>query len=118
MYSNEQVMNLSQLIAETVKPRQIILFGSYAYGNPTQKSDVDLMVVMEAETLSFDDRADVYHKIFEEMRKIPIEKWISADIGIICQEDIEARKDDETSAIYDMVRKGKVIYDSTETVSN
>lgn len=33
-------------IAAAFKPRKIILFGSYAYGNPTEDSDVDVMVVM------------------------------------------------------------------------
>jgi predicted nucleotidyltransferase len=30
-----------------LRPQKIILFGSYAYGNPTPDSDVDLLVVME-----------------------------------------------------------------------
>lgn len=36
-------------IAEILKPEKIILFGSYAYGNPTPDSDVDLLVIMETE---------------------------------------------------------------------
>ncbi len=28
-------------------PSQVILFGSYAYGTPTEDSDVDLLVVMD-----------------------------------------------------------------------
>jgi predicted nucleotidyltransferase len=35
-------------IAETLKPEKIILFGSYAYGNPTPDSDVDLLVIMRS----------------------------------------------------------------------
>jgi predicted nucleotidyltransferase len=34
-------------LARFARPRQIVLFGSYAYGNPTQDSDVDLLVVAE-----------------------------------------------------------------------
>jgi len=34
-------------IVETLKPEKIILFGSYAYGNPTPDSDVDLLVIMK-----------------------------------------------------------------------
>src|SRR5271157_2608862 len=34
-------------IAEKFKPQKIILFGSYARGNPRPESDVDLLVVME-----------------------------------------------------------------------
>ena len=34
-------------IAKTLKPKKIILFGPYAYGNPTPDSDVDLLVIMK-----------------------------------------------------------------------
>jgi len=36
---------VKRLVAE-LKPEKIILFGSYAYGNPTPDSDVDLLIVM------------------------------------------------------------------------
>lgn len=36
-----------QQIVEQFKPQKIILFGSYARGNPRPESDVDLLVVME-----------------------------------------------------------------------
>src|SRR5262245_62044889 len=35
-------------IAKQFRPEKIILFGSYAYGEPHQDSDVDLLVVMPA----------------------------------------------------------------------
>lgn len=34
-----------QTIVEQVHPEKIILFGSYAYGQPTEHSDFDLLVV-------------------------------------------------------------------------
>jgi predicted nucleotidyltransferase len=36
-----------QQIVEKFKPQKIILFGSYARGNPRPESDVDMLVVME-----------------------------------------------------------------------
>ena len=33
-------------IARQFRPEKIILFGSYAYGEPTEDSDVDLLVIM------------------------------------------------------------------------
>jgi predicted nucleotidyltransferase len=35
------------VLAEQFQPQQIILFGSYAYGQPDEHSDVDLLVVKE-----------------------------------------------------------------------
>jgi predicted nucleotidyltransferase len=34
-------------LATKLKPDKIILFGSYAYGNPTPDSDVDLFIIMK-----------------------------------------------------------------------
>jgi predicted nucleotidyltransferase len=34
-------------IVSELKPEKIILFGSYAYGNPTPDSDVDLLVILD-----------------------------------------------------------------------
>jgi predicted nucleotidyltransferase len=34
-------------LARELRPEKIILFGSYAYGDPTPDSDVDLLVIME-----------------------------------------------------------------------
>ncbi|MDL1896718.1 nucleotidyltransferase domain-containing protein [Anaerolineae bacterium CFX7] len=39
-------------VVETLHPEKIILFGSYAYGNPTPDSDVDLLVVMKTDATS------------------------------------------------------------------
>jgi predicted nucleotidyltransferase len=40
------IVALVQTIVRQFKPDRIILFGSYAYGMPTEDSDVDLLVVM------------------------------------------------------------------------
>src|SRR5258707_15001578 len=42
------IRRLAQQIAERFQPDQIILFGSYAYGEPNQHIDVDLLVVIPA----------------------------------------------------------------------
>ena len=35
-------------IGELCRPERVILFGSYAYGDPKPWSDVDLLIVMES----------------------------------------------------------------------
>ena len=44
----EAIEAVARRIAEKFNPDKIILFGSYAYGDPQPWSDVDLLVVMEA----------------------------------------------------------------------
>ena len=43
------IQKIVQQIADRFHPQKVILFGSYAYGKPTEDSDVDLLVVMETE---------------------------------------------------------------------
>ena len=43
---NSVIRAVVRQIAEQFKPQKIILFGSYARGNPHPESDVDLLVVM------------------------------------------------------------------------
>jgi predicted nucleotidyltransferase len=40
------IRKFARQIAQRFDPEKIILFGSYAYGQPTPDSDVDLLVVM------------------------------------------------------------------------
>ncbi len=46
MIDASQIRQISDEIARRFRPERIILFGSYAYGSPTEDSDVDLLVVM------------------------------------------------------------------------
>lgn len=47
--SRADIESVVDQIVETFAPQQILLFGSWAYGQPTSHSDVDLLVVMEIE---------------------------------------------------------------------
>jgi predicted nucleotidyltransferase len=42
------IRRFAREVAERFHPEQIILFGSYAYGQPQEDSDVDILVVMPA----------------------------------------------------------------------
>ena len=44
--SAELLARIVRNIVESVAPEKIILFGSYAYGNATDDSDLDILVIM------------------------------------------------------------------------
>lgn len=50
-------------IVERFSPQKILLFGSWAYGEPTFESDVDLLVVMETEESSLHTAARISETI-------------------------------------------------------
>lgn len=47
MVTRENIQATCDDIVREFAPLQVILFGSYAYGTPTEDSDVDLLVVMD-----------------------------------------------------------------------
>ncbi len=60
MVTRRQINQLARCIAEDFRPERIILFGSYAYGKPTDESDVDLLVVMNVEGDVVEKGAEIY----------------------------------------------------------
>src|SRR5215471_15725169 len=57
------IRRFARQIAERFHPDKIILFGSYAYGQPHEESDVDLMVIMP--TRNAIDQAIRINRAFE-----------------------------------------------------
>ncbi len=45
MKHQKEIKKITDQIVKKYKPEKIILFGSYAWGNPTEDSDVDLFIV-------------------------------------------------------------------------
>ena len=62
MVQMRQIRELSRRIARRFKPEKIILFGSYAYGKPTNLSDVDMLVILPFEGNGFDKSTEILSK--------------------------------------------------------
>ncbi|MBI1926964.1 nucleotidyltransferase domain-containing protein [Candidatus Poribacteria bacterium] len=48
MINQKTIDEIRDIIVETYQPEKIILFGSYANGNPTEDSDLDLLVIKDS----------------------------------------------------------------------
>ena len=48
MVDEHSIAELTQRIVNEFQPERIILFGSYAHGEPRSDSDVDLLVILSA----------------------------------------------------------------------
>jgi len=57
MVTRQEIQATCDDIVREFAPLQVILFGSYAYGTPTEDSDVDLLVVMDVPKSEFRDKA-------------------------------------------------------------
>jgi len=108
MYSTEEITQLIMLIIEIADPDRIILFGSYAYGNPTDKSDLDLLVIKNGKDFSREEHADLETALFLKRQQCNIR----TKYDVFFQTEHQAQKSAENGgAFVDALQKGKVIYE-------
>ncbi len=72
MVTEEQIQEIVRRIVEGYAPDRIILFGSYAYGTPTEDSDLDLLVV-KADDAPRRARALSIHKMLRDPTLPPMD---------------------------------------------
>ena len=92
-------------IAETLNPEKIILFGSYAYGNPTPDSDVDLLVIMNSKGNYRENLRAVSMLLYP--RQFPVDIIVKTPKEV--KEAMKGGKDN-SFFIREIVKKGKVLY--------
>ncbi len=92
-------------LARKLKPKKIILFGSYAYGTPTPDSDVDLLIVMKTDIKRQVDRYVMVSNVLYP-REFPV------DIIVKTPKEIEAEfKKKGNFFMREILTKGKVLYE-------
>jgi predicted nucleotidyltransferase len=101
---DEFLKEVVKRIVDTVNPLKIILFGSYAYGEPKRGSDIDILVVMRNDIKS---RREIASEIYGSLCGILIPK----DIVVATLDDINNWKNVPHAFITKIVKKGKVIYE-------
>lgn len=91
-------------IVEKFKPQKIILFGSYARGNPRPESDVDLLVVMDT-------------PLKESKQSLEIRRYLDVMFGIDLivhtPKRLRERVDMGDWFLRDVIKEGKVLYESS-----
>jgi len=91
-------------IAAALQPEQIYLYGSHAYGQPSEDSDVDLLVILTDSVLPPHRRA---LEAYRALRGL----LLPAEVKVLTREEFE-RRTQWFSTIERAVReKGKVLYD-------
>lgn len=104
----EALEQIVQRLVEGLHPEQIILFGSYAYGEPTEGSDLDLLIVVPASTEPPHRRAQ---KAYQCVGAIGIPK----DMLVLTREEFEKQARVVTSLARRAKGRGKVLYERRET---
>ena len=86
------------------RPEKVILFGSYAYGNPRPGSDIDLLIVKETSERSIDRRVSVRRIVSDRGRSIPLE------LIVLTPEELAGRLAIGDQFVEEIVEKGQTLY--------
>ena len=63
MIATEKIRELTERIVHEFHPERVILFGSYAAGNPRPDSDVDLLVILPFEGKNFRKSLEILNRV-------------------------------------------------------
>jgi len=96
---------------KTSDPFRIILFGSYARGNPNENSDIDLMVILDNNHVSKTYEERLNKKIFIRNLVLDINRKIPLDILVYSKEELNLIKKHGNYFIDEIERTGKIIYE-------
>ncbi len=103
MIEIQKIYELRDQIVKHFRPTKIILFGSYAYGQPTEDSDVDMLIIMP-----FEGRAA--HKS-AEIATLTHPRF-AVDLLVRTPEQVKTRLDLGDFFMREIVENGKVLYEA------
>ncbi len=103
--TRNRIKAAADCIAEAVNPERIMLFGSYAYGRPTQDSDVDFLLVVHGWTKK--ERREAYLKASKALHPRPF----PVDIVVRNFSDIRTRIKQGDCFLQEIIEKGLVLYE-------
>ena len=91
-------------IVEKFKPQKIILFGSYARGNPRPESDVDMLVVMDTPLREVQQAIQICQQI---------DYRFGLDLIVHTPKYLAERVKKGGWFLRDVLKEGKVLYEAT-----
>lgn len=106
MITDTELQQWTQRIVKRFNPLRVILFGSYATGQPRQDSDVDLLVIMPHEEKGYKVAAKIRMALEEVLQKV-----VAIDILVRSPEELEQRIEKGDQFLKSVVEQGKVLYE-------
>jgi predicted nucleotidyltransferase len=103
---------LEEIVAKLVQglqPEKVILFGSHAYGEPTEDSDIDLLVIVSE---SDEPRHHQARKAYQALRGLTA----PTEIIVLTRKEVERSSTVVASLVYQAIHRGKVLYGRREGI--
>src|SRR6266704_6132118 len=106
MIPRQKINKFTNEVARRFKPRKIILFGSYAYGSPTEDSDVDLLVIMSGKGRPQDKAIRI---------RRAVEADFPMDLIVRTPAEMRQRLSWGDSFLQEVIQKGIALYETAHT---
>lgn len=93
-------------LERTYHPKQVVLFGSYAYGRPRRDSDLDLLIVKET-TKPF------FRRLYEVRRLVsPVLSGYPFGPIVVTPKELRRRLARGDQFFQEIMTRGKTVYDA------
>lgn len=103
MLSEEDVNKLVEKIVSRIRPDKVIVFGSYAKGCATNRSDLDLFIIIDTLLpMSLRDK---------ELTPFLSNLLIGVDVHVYTPAEVEEYGSQEYSFVHSVLKTGKVVYE-------
>ena len=101
----EDIRRLVRRIVEQFHPQRVILFGSYARGEATRNSDVDLLVVKET-------NENPMH--LAGLMSAALDHSLPVDIVVMTPQDLEEYRQERAVFATQILKDGLVLYEASD----
>jgi predicted nucleotidyltransferase len=106
MISQQTIDTVRDTLVKEFNPLEIYLFGSYAWGHPTDESDLDLLVVVDQ---SYDNAN--WHNVLVNGYRALSGIRVSKDLLVCTKDEFEQGADDDVSRLnYKIKQQGRKLY--------
>ena len=107
MKKNEVLIKkIVEKLKKEYRPKRVILFGSYAYGKPSNHSDVDLLIIKETSKKPLDRWSEVKRILRGVSPFLPVSPFVYTE------REIRQRQSVNDFFIEEILTNGKVLYDN------
>jgi len=105
MISQIQIQQAVDRLVASAQPSKVILFGSYARGDATESSDLDLMVIEPEVNNQFDEMV--------RLRNVVGSMSVGVDLLVYSDSEAARRSQVPGTALYWAFKEGRVMYDAS-----
>ncbi len=102
MINKDEIKRVAKTMAIATGAERVILFGSYARGEATEHSDVDLMIIAKSDLPRFKRSRELY----KLLRPHPF----AMDIIVYTPQEIERDKKTKVSFVSTVLKEGETLY--------